>query len=49
MNKKQKSNNKSKDKFFQKTVTVVINHIKIKKDPQRITKIKLFINKYIWK
>ena len=54
MDKKQNSNNKScqkKDnKCFQYAVTVALNHEEIKKDPQRITKIKPFINnnKYNW-
>ena len=29
--------------------SVALNHEQIKKDPQRITKIKPFINQYIWK
>ena len=41
-------NNKDK-KCFQYAVTVMLNYKKIKKDPQRITKIKTFINKYNWK
>ena len=41
-------NNKDK-KCFQYAVTVMLNYEKIKKDPQRITKIKTFINKYNWK
>ena len=36
-------NNKS---HFQYSVTVVVNYEKIRKEPQRITKIKPFINKY---
>ena len=47
--KNKKSNNKShqnKDKkCFQYTVTVALNHEEVKKDPQRITKIKFY--KYI--
>ena len=35
-------------KCFQYTVTVALNHEEIKKDPQRIPKIKSFINKYNW-
>ena len=38
--------NKKDNKCFQYAVTVVLNHEEIKKDPQRITKIKTFINKY---
>ena len=38
----------TKDKYSQYTVTVALNYEEIKKDPQRITKIKPFINKYIW-
>ena len=40
--------NKKDNKCFQYAVTVVLNHEEIKKNPQRITKIKLFINKYNW-
>ena len=29
--------------------TVALNHEKIEKDTQRITKVKPFINKYSWK
>ena len=31
------------------TVTVALNHEKIKKNPHRITKIKPFIDQYNWK
>ena len=31
-----------------KATTSLLNHVEIKKDPQRITKIKPFINKYNW-
>ena len=41
--------NKTDNKCFQCTVTVALNHEKIKKDPQRITKIKSSTNKYNWK
>ena len=41
--------NKKDNKCFQYTVTVALNHEEIKKDPERITKIKPFINKYKWK
>ena len=37
--------NKIDNECFQYTVTVALNHEKIK-DPQRIAKIKPFINKY---
>ena len=35
-----------KDKCFQYAVTVALKYEEIKKDPQRITKIKPFINKH---
>ena len=38
--------NKKDNKCFQYDVTVALNHGEIKKDPQRITKINTFINKY---
>ena len=37
------------DKCFRYVITVALNHEQIKKDPQRITKIKPFIDKYNWK
>ena len=40
--------NKNDNKSFQYAVTVALNHEEIKKDPQRITKIKPFMNKYNW-
>ena len=40
--------NKKDKKYFQYAVTVALNHEEIKKDLQRITKIKPFINKYNW-
>ena len=40
--------NKKDKKRFQYVVTVALNYEEIKKDSQRITKIKLFINKYNW-
>ena len=40
--------NKKDNKCFQYTVTVVLNYEKIKKDNQRIIKIKPFTNRYIW-
>ena len=41
--------NKKYNKCFQYAITVALNYEEIKKDPQRITKIKPFINKYNWK
>ena len=41
--------NKKDGKCFQSAIIVALNHEEIKKDPIRITKIKLFINKYNWK
>ena len=38
--------NKKDNKCIQYAVTVALNHEEIKKDPQRITKIKPFINRY---
>ena len=38
--------NKKDNRCFQYVVTVALNHEEIKKDTQRITKIKSFINKY---
>ena len=50
MDKKKKATinriNKKDNKCFQYAVTVTLNHEEIKKDPQTITKIKPFINKY---
>ena len=40
--------NKRDKTCFQYTVTVVLNYEEIKKDPQRIKKIRPFINKYYW-
>ena len=40
--------NKKDKKCFQYAVTVALNHEEIKKDLQRITKIKAFTNKYKW-
>ena len=40
--------NKQDKKCFQWAVTVALNHEKTKKGPQRITKIKHFLNKYNW-
>ena len=41
-----KGKNKKDSKCFQYGVTVVLNHEEIKEDPQRIIKIKPFINSY---
>ena len=41
-------NNKKDNKFFQYHVTVALNHKKIGKHPERITRIIPFINKYKW-
>ena len=38
--------NKKDNKYFQYAVTVALNHEEIKKDLQRIKKIKPFINRY---
>ena len=47
--KKATINPKNKDdRCFQHVQTVVLNHEEIKRDPQRISKIKTFINKYNW-
>ena len=37
-----------KDKCFQYAITVALNHEEIRKHPERITKIKSFIDKYNW-
>ena len=49
-NKKATTNiiNKKDNKCLQYNVTVALIHGKIRKNPERITKIKLFINKYKW-
>ena len=41
--------NKNDDNCFQYTLIVALNHQNIRKDPQRIFKIKLFIDQYNWK
>ena len=38
--------NKKDNKCFQYAVTIALNYEEIKKDPQEITKMKPFINKY---
>ena len=40
--------NKKYNKCFQYAATDVLNHEKIRKDPQRIEKSKPFIDKYNW-
>ena len=40
--------NRKDNKCFQYAVTVALNHKEAKKDPQRILKIKQFVNKYNW-
>ena len=41
--------NKKNDRCFQYAVTVALNHEQIKDHPERISKIKPFIDKYDWK
>ena len=41
--------NKKDDKCFQYALTVALNHEKIKRDRQRISKIKPFVDQYNWK
>ena len=41
--------NKKDDRCFQYAVTVAINHEQIKDHPERISKVKPFIDKYDWK
>ena len=49
-NKKATINKKKKDdKCFQYALAVALNYEKIRKDPQRISKIKPFIDQYNWK
>ena len=49
-NKRETINPKNNDeKCFQYAMAVALNHKSIVKDPQRISKIKPFINKYNWK
>ena len=49
-NTKAKINPKNKDnECFKYAITASLNHEKIKKDPQRISKLKPFIDKYNWK
>ena len=37
------------DKFFQYALTAALNYEQMKKDPQRISKINPFIDRYNWK
>ena len=47
--KKSTINSQNNDyKCFQYAVTVALNHDKINKNPQRVSKIKLFIDQYNW-
>ena len=49
-NKKATINPQNNDeKCFQYVLTVALNYEQIKKDPQRISKFKSFINHYNWK
>ena len=41
--------NKNDDNCFQLAITVILNHQNIGRDPQKISKIKPFINQYNWK
>ena len=41
--------NKKDGRYFQYAVTVALNHEQIKDHPERISKIKAFIDKYDWK
>ena len=40
--------NKNNNKSYQYAVTIALNYEKIKKDPQKLTEKKLFINKCNW-
>ena len=49
-NKRATINPKNKDnECFKYAITIALNHEEIKKDPQRISKLKPFINNYNWK
>ena len=49
-NKKSTINLKNNDNnCFQYTLTIPLNYQKVKKDPQKLLKIKTFINQYNWK
>ena len=47
-NKKATVNPKNDDRYFQQVATIALIFEEIKKDPQRVSKIKPFINKYNW-
>ena len=48
--KKAKMNSKNIDKkFFQYAATVALNYEEVKWNPERVSNIKTFINKYNWK
>ena len=40
---------KKDDKCFQYTITVALNFGEIESDPEKVSNVKLFINKYKWK
>ena len=41
--------NKNNDKHFHYAITAALNHQNVENHPERISKIKLFINQYNWK
>ena len=41
--------NNNDDKYFQYSLTIALYHKQIKKGPQRILKIKPFVDQYNWK
>ena len=49
LNKRATINLKNKDKCFQYSVTVALNHQNIENHPEKISNIKPFIDKYNWK
>ena len=49
INKRATINPKNKDKCFQYSITVALNHQNIENHPERISNIKPFINQYNWK
>ena len=48
INKRATINPKTKDKCFQYSINVALNHQSIENHPERISNIKLFINQYNW-
>ena len=40
--------NKKGNKFFQCTITIVLNYDEVRKSPERISQIKHFIDKHNW-